>query len=144
MDNLLSYGTNIQAWIELFSIFVIVMIGFWWFKAIRRVWKSKRKKLSTAVYVRGIIFFVCGTFLFFAFGSPIKPDQHRIDEESGMILLVDEMPDEKEKEVIEAESYEKKEEFLKRQDERGFDKEREEADSYIEKALKKAKERDGE
>ena len=73
MNNILSYGLNIQAWIELFSIFIITLAGFWWAKAILRVVRLKRKKLSTAFYVRGIIFCMCAVFLFFAFGSPIKP-----------------------------------------------------------------------
>lgn len=132
-----NFGGDLSIWVY-FGI-GLVLIGFSLI-FIERVMKyvTTRRKIVflQTVGIAGIITLLI--FSFFVSFGPGKPSLLSPPETEGMHKIVNRMPDEKSKEELAKEAEEKKPTELKRQDE-SFIKDKEEADRYIEEALKKAK-----
>ena len=132
-----NFGGDLSIWVY-FGIIVIiigliVLIG----EHIIKYLHTGSKKLFIQTMGLSSILLVLIFMFFVAFG-PGRPNKLPPPETEGMHKIVDKMPNEKSEEELAKEAEEKKPTELKRQDE-SFVKDKEEADRYIEEALKKAK-----
>jgi len=136
MVRLLNFGMGIPAWINLLVILVAVALAVWIGYAIYALildpnnWKLRVKPIVFRVLILAV--FLWATLTAFGPGTPAPP----MPSDIGAMKLIEKAPDEKSLSEIQKEAAEKRDEFLKAQD-RGFQKEKEEADKYIDEALKK-------
>jgi len=132
-----NFGGDLSIWVYfgialILTGFVVIFIE----RIIKYMNTQSKIVFLQAVSVAGIIIVL--TLLFFVSFGPGKPTSLPPSETEGMYKIVSEMPDEKSEEELAKEAEEKKPMELKRQNE-SFVKDKEEADKYIEEALKKAK-----
>ena len=129
---LLNFGTGLPAWTEFVLIGATVMLGVWVILAVvalaRDLGNWKPRCISLALKL--LIFAAFCWAFYAAFGPGTAPDV--LDSDTGVMEMVDKAPDQKPTEQIEKEAYEKKDIFLKKQDQ-GFEEEQAEADAYLEK-----------
>ena len=143
-----NFGWNPATWIGFGAALVTLVFAVLFIRSLYRLFGIKpyevdqrggtRKRAIRNAIIAGFSLIVCIIFFYFGFG-PGQPVKVAPVGEEGMMKMVEEMPEEKPLEEIRKEAYEKKPEELKAQD-RGFEKEAEEADAYLDKAIKKAEE----
>ena len=129
---LLNFGTGLPAWTDFVLIGATIMLGVWIVLGVVALVKNlddwKPKCISLALKL--LIFAAFCWAFYTAFGPGTAPDV--LDSDTGVMEMVDKAPDQKPTEQIEKEAYEKKDIFLKKQDQ-GFEEEQAEADAYLEK-----------
>ena len=135
---LLNFVTGMPAWVEFIVVGIAILLGIWVVLAVVQIfkdpdnWKLRWKPIA----FRAVILIVYCWAFFAAFGPGTPAPQ--LDTDVGVMELVDKAPAQKSTEQIGEEAYEKKDEFLKKQDQ-GFEEEQKEADAYFEKLRKKYK-----
>ncbi len=140
-----NFGSGLPTWIGLALLFVVLFfVTILAVTVAELIMVLTKKSLSRLrrIAIRNVILSSVALIVvivsgYFSFG-PGEPARIPPVTEDGMHNLVEQMPEEKRKEVIEKEAYEKKPEVLKRQDDVSFEKERREADEYIREALERA------
>jgi hypothetical protein len=136
MDWLSNFGAGAPAWVEFAISAVAVLLGIWMLLALVALfrdpnnWKLRWKPIVFRSVILAV--FCWAFFVAFGPGAPAPP----MNSDIGIMEVVDKAPPEKSLEQIEKDSYEKKSEFLKKQDQ-GFKEEQEEADAYLDKARKR-------
>ena len=133
---LLNFGAGAPAWVEFAIAGIAVLLGVWALLALVALIKDPDNwKLRWKPFVFRIILLIIFCWAFFAAfgpGTPAPP----MNSDIGVMEVVDKAPDQKSPEQIEKESYEKKDKFLKRQDQ-SFEEGQAEADAYLDKVRKK-------
>jgi len=138
IDWLLSFGTGLPGWIDFIIVGIAVLLGIWVVLAVIEIfkdpdnWKLRWKPIAFRAVL--LIIYCWAFFIAFGPGAPAPP----VDSDIGVMELVDEAPPQRSIEQIEKEGYEKKDKFLKKQDQ-GFEEEKAEADAYYEELRKKHK-----
>ena len=150
MDPLFNTGLDAYWWFTIFKIILLVGLFLKFLGSVISYIKSMKgqeisfenqtKKSNVKKLVKPsiwlLVFILSWVFLFFSYG-PGKDVTVTEESEFGMTELIKEMPEEKTQEVIDSISYDKKSEFLKRQDSSSV-KETQEADEAIRKAIEEA------
>ena len=163
MNNIGNIGVNLGFWF--WALVVVASVAIWWFVvmgpllALLKEMKENIEKLvsddpgplykdsyfhkKTAwLAVRAGVLVTVMIGLYVAFG-PGRQSPPPAPEEEGRYQMNEAMPDEKPPEVLEQEAEDKRPATLKRVREPGFKQEQEEADEYLNNALRRAKEREG-
>lgn len=131
-----NFGTGLPAWIDFAVLGLAILLGVWAVLAIIELvrdqdnWKLRLKPVIFRTLV--LIIYCLAFFSAFGPGTPAPV----LDSDIGIMELVDKAPPQKPIEQINKEAYEKKDEFLKKQDQ-GFEEEQAEADAYLENLRKK-------
>ncbi|MCK5604852.1 hypothetical protein KAR91_23380 [Candidatus Pacearchaeota archaeon] len=132
-----NWGMEGYAWIMVLVFMILALLAYGMVWNMLKVAKAKTRKRRRKYIMQSMTFCVVGAiiviFVFFSYGSG-RRIQVAPAENEGMRQMVEQMPDEKGKEVIEKEAYDSRPESLKKQD-RGFEQEAKEAEEYIKKAL---------
>ena len=155
-QTILNIGWNPATWI---AVVMVLIVLFFLYRAGRALWVvykthnvdydydvqgdrvlatalEKKKAIRNAV-IAIILLALVIVFFYFSFGPGQRAGRITPAGKEGMMEMVEEMPSEKSLETIKEEAYRKKPEELRRIDE-GFQKDAEEADAYLKKALEKA------
>ena len=138
---------DVPFWYTMLKIVIVLVFGLKLAHSIylmTKTWKDSPVELRIgdvvwrpAIWL--VLFIVAVSFAFIAMGPGTEP-YITPAEDDGMHQIVEQGPEEKSPETLKKEAYDSQPEQLKRQDST-WHKEADEADAYIEKALKKADDR---
>jgi hypothetical protein len=130
----MDYTSDIRVYTWACALLAVLILAYYTWRNLWR-WKVREDENYTGWDVIPLLAATVVLFLhmFVAFpaGEPVDVTPAT---EDGVRQLTMEAPDEKPVEVLQAEAKEKKPDVLKRQDE-GFEKDKEEADAYLKKAM---------
>ena len=137
MLNLFNYGTNIQAWVETFSLIAVGVFIVWFSRSVYvffKAWSSGKHIKPYAMITRGLFLLCVIVFLYFGYGSP---PPRMPPAETGMFDLIDQAEDEKSVEELKTKAESERDPLLKAQ-ERDSKLEQIESENFVKEALKRA------
>lgn len=135
MDNLINTGSGIQAWFILIKILISVILVILFILSLTKAIKSdnERKFIPPLAWLTATI--ITLYFFFIAYGSGEVGKIQSQSTPEGSMQMLDTITEKSPKQIKE-EREAKRPTSLKRQDDEGFETEKQEADKYIDSVLK--------